>query len=285
MEQPEQKQLAITQAPFRDLSLAEIQNVAKALFASGIFKDTGDAAVAFAKILAGQEMGLGPFSAMQEISFISGKPNLSATAKAAKIKESGKYNYRVVEIDNTHCILEFSEYGKPVGTIEYNEEMAKLGGEYNRNQNYRSHPDDMYFAGALRKGQRRFAPDALSGIATYDREEFVEGQVIYPEGQKEDKGKSEPTPEPIVDAPEAAPEPEETKPTQVTPAQLRRIMAILRSKNITNPSEQKDMIYDLAKVKSRTELTTESASDLIAKLEDLEVHEEPVPEGFDDDEA
>jgi hypothetical protein len=274
----EDKQLQLTQPRFRDLSLAEIQNVSKALFASGIFTDTRSQAVAFAKILAGQEFGLGPFAAMQEISFINGKPNLSATAKAAKIKESTKYDYRVVELDNKHCKLEFTQHDKVIGTVVYDEEMAKTGGEYSRNANYKTHPDDMYFAGALRKGQRRYAPDALNGIATYDREEFVEAEVVEP-GFSTNRVKVEempPVPEPSGKATDfsnesyqnftSEPTQPEPEPERVRPMQLRKIMAILKDKGITDAEQQKALIYHLGGVQSRTELTVEMADAIIDVL-------------------
>lgn len=173
------KELAVTPANnYLGMELADIKNVAQVMFASGIFKDLRDTNMAFAKILAGQEMGITPFAALQEITFINGKPSLSATSKAAKIKQSGKYDFKIVELDAKHCILEFFEHGKSRGKVEYNEEMAKLGGEYSRNPNYKTHPDDMYYAGAVRKGQKRYAPDALSGVSTYDPEEWTEGEIV-----------------------------------------------------------------------------------------------------------
>lgn len=245
---------------FRDLSLADIQNVAKVLFSSGIFKDTTDANIAFAKILAGQEMGLGPFASMQEISFISGKPSLSSTAKAAKIKESGKYDFDIVELDSQHCILKFYQNGKARGTVEYNEAMAKLSGAYNRNPNYKTNPDDMYFAGAIRKGQRRFAPDALNGIATYDKEELnevTEAEVVETAAREE----------PVIGS--TAPEPEKyglnDEPT-VTAPQIRAIYAHLKDKGVTDRESAKAIVYKLGQVQSTNDLTRAKANEVIAAI-------------------
>jgi hypothetical protein len=159
------------------LEYSTMKLVAQALAATGIFDDAKDINIAFAKIMAGQEMGITPFKAMQEISFIKGKHNLSATAKAAAIKSSGKYNYRVLSWDTKHCEIEFYEYGQPVGTIDYTEADAKSEGVYDRNQQYKINPKAMYFAGAIRKGQRAYARDAVNGIATYDDEEMARVEV------------------------------------------------------------------------------------------------------------
>src|SRR6266516_1782740 len=178
------KELAI--APERQnylgLDFAQIKNVAQALALSGIFEDAKDANVAFAKVLAGQEMGLTPFQSLREISFIKGKPNVSANVKAAKIKASGKYNYRVISWDTKHCEIEFYEAGKPIGKVDYTESDAKDSGVYDRNQQYKLNPKAMYFAGAIRQGQRAYCPDTMGGIPTYDREELeiVEGEMVEP---------------------------------------------------------------------------------------------------------
>lgn len=251
-------------ANYLGLGFTDIKNVATALFASGIFKDVRDANVAFAKILAGQEMGLTPFAAMQEISFINGKPSLSANAKAAKVKQSGKYDYKIVELDGTHCVLEFSQNGKSQGKVEYTEDMAKLGGEYNRNPNYKTHPDDMYFAGAMRKGQKRFAPDATGGISTYDREEWVDGEIIEPVPEPMPPG-MDVVAEALADIDKAL--------TPITPAQRNKIFAILGTdKGIKDKEAQKRIIQAMVKsefdleIESTNELTKEQANDLIEKL-------------------
>lgn len=257
---------------YLDLDLAEIRNVATALAASGIFKDASQANIAFAKILAGQEIGLTPFKAMQELSFINGRPSLSASAKAAAIKSHPKYDYKVVELDDKHCILEFFEWNKSVGKVEFNEEMAKTGGEYNRNPNYKTHPDDMYFAGALRKGQRRHAPDALNGVATYDREELIidESDVVDVTSPKREVPAMPANGDWVQEPGEIAPKPEEVtpppEPAKVDPKQLRQIMAQLKEHGITEPESQKQIVYNMGQVKSRTELTYDSAQDIIDRL-------------------
>ena len=84
-----------------DLSdLSELTGVARLLAASGYFetadretaekKGNFEQAVAqlATKILAGREMGLGPFAAVQGIHVIKGRPALSANLIAAAIKAS-----------------------------------------------------------------------------------------------------------------------------------------------------------------------------------------------------
>lgn len=279
----ENKELAAPANNYLGLGFADIKNVAQALSATGIFEDAKDAGVAFAKILAGQEMGLTPFKAMQEISFIKGKPSLSSNAKAAAIKTSGRYNYEVRSWDNTHCEIEFFENGKSKGKIDYTQADAKLAGVYDRNPNYKTNPKAMYFAGAIRQGQRAFCPDATNGISTYDREEIIEAQVVEPVAETQAPDANSPAPIPDKPSPAkpeveiAATEPESDRATAV---QLRKIMALTRDIVGSDPDNQKAFVYSLAQVESRTEITKSKANDLIYRLENPSEEDQEMIEFF-----
>ena len=97
----------------RQNDLAELTGIAKLLAASGYFDAKGTAEQAVAqlatKILAGREMGLGPFAAVQGIHVIQGRPALSANLIASAIKSSPKYDYRVRQLSADICELEFFE--------------------------------------------------------------------------------------------------------------------------------------------------------------------------------
>ena len=60
-------------------------------------KGNGEQAIAqlATKILAGQEMGYGPFASVQGIHVIQGKPTMSANLMASAVKNSARYDYRV----------------------------------------------------------------------------------------------------------------------------------------------------------------------------------------------
>ena len=97
----------------RQNDLAELTGIARLLAASGYFDAKGSSEMAIAqvatKIMAGREMGLGPFAAVQGIHVIQGRPALSANLIAAAIKASPKYDYRVVELTAETCEIEIFE--------------------------------------------------------------------------------------------------------------------------------------------------------------------------------
>ena len=81
-----------------------MQSMAKVMVESGFFSDVKQVAQAMVKIQAGREIGLAPFAAMSGIHVIQGKPVLGANLIATLVKNSGRYNYRVKQADNT-CLL------------------------------------------------------------------------------------------------------------------------------------------------------------------------------------
>ena len=88
----------------------DLENVAKAMVSSGYFTDSTKISQAIVKIMAGREIGIGPFSSMNGIHIIQGKPAFGANIMAGKVKSSGRYNYRVTEMTDAVCSIEFMEY-------------------------------------------------------------------------------------------------------------------------------------------------------------------------------
>ena len=74
-------------------NISELMTIGKAMSASGYFNDAKDANQAIVKILAGREMGFGPFAAMSDIHIIQGKPVVGANLMAAAVKSHPKYDY------------------------------------------------------------------------------------------------------------------------------------------------------------------------------------------------
>ena len=100
-------------------TLDDAQKAANAMAMSGFFADTKTASQAIVKILAGQELGFGPFASMTGVAIINGKPAIGANLQAAAIKRTGKYNYRVIEMTDQAVELEFYESGKAVGRSKF----------------------------------------------------------------------------------------------------------------------------------------------------------------------
>ena len=158
-------------------SLDEIERVAVCCAESGYYKDVRDASQAVVKMLAGREMGIGPIRALSEIHIIEGKPCASATAIAANVKKSGRYDFRVRERSNERCELEFFERGPgpegyvAVGTVGWTLEDAQRAGLSGK-ANWKKYPRAMLFARALTEGVRTFCPDAAGGVV-YTPEELM----------------------------------------------------------------------------------------------------------------
>jgi hypothetical protein len=171
----------------RQSDLAELTGIAKLLAASGYFDAKGTAEQAVAqlatKILAGREMGLGPFAAVQGIHVIQGRPALSANLIASAIKSSPKYDYRVRRLDPDTCKLEFFERVggrlEPLGVSTFTAADARAAGT----QNMVKFARNMLFARAISNGARWYCPDLFAGSAVYVPEELGaqvddEGNVI-----------------------------------------------------------------------------------------------------------
>lgn len=166
---------------------AEIMVLGKVLQMSGYFTDVRDQAQAVTKILYGRELGFSPIIAMSGIHIIEGKPALSANLLAATIKRSGKYNYRVKEWDDQHCVITFKEKveGKweDVGDSSFSIEDAKRARVKFEGakgpSGWTKFPKAMLFARALSQGERAYCPD-VSACTLYVPEEL--GAVVNENG-------------------------------------------------------------------------------------------------------
>lgn len=150
---------------------SESKEMAAVGFRSNLFADLKDEAQAVVKVMAGRELGIGPFASLENISIVQGRVTLGYTLVGALVKRGGKYNYRVKRKDKEGCIIEFSENGKVVGESSFLKEDAERAGLASK-KNWRDYPSNMYFARALCNGARQFCPDALNGIAVYDPDEM-----------------------------------------------------------------------------------------------------------------
>lgn len=144
----------ITTMPVNDIMV-----MAKTFAESGMFTDTKDMAKAFVKIQAGQEIGVAPFQAMTGIHIIQGKPTVGAGIMASKVKGSGKYDYRVLQQDETACVLEFFQGKESLGKSSFTLEDAKKAGT----QNITKFPRNMLFARAISNGIKWYTPDVFLG--------------------------------------------------------------------------------------------------------------------------
>lgn len=177
------------------VSMDDAERAAKAMSASGFFADARQASQAIVKILAGQELGFGPFASMTGVSIIQGKPVLGANLLAAAVKRTGKYNYRVLEMTDQACELAFYEGGLLVGQSRFTMDDARKAGVADK-PTWKQYPRNMLFARALSNGQRWYAPDIFNGATVYTPEELgatvdgetgeiIDAQAVEPEPQPE----------------------------------------------------------------------------------------------------
>jgi hypothetical protein len=144
--------------------LDEFQKAAKLFYESGMFSDTKSAAQCFVKIMAGAELGIPPFTAMNAFHVIQGKPVMTANTIAARLKSSGKYNYRITEKTGERCAIDFYEGKDKVHTEVWDAKRAQRAGVKNMDK----YPEAMLFARCITAGARAIAPDVVGQFYTPD---------------------------------------------------------------------------------------------------------------------
>ncbi len=149
------------------LPLGDLMSMGKAFAESGMFPDSTKAAQAIVKIQAGQEMGISPFASMSGIHMIKGKPTIGANIMASCVKRSGKYNYKVKEMTDKICSIDFYEGEENIGNSTFTIEDAKKAGT----QNLEKFPRNMLFARAISNGVKWFTPDVFE-MPVYTPEEM-----------------------------------------------------------------------------------------------------------------
>jgi hypothetical protein len=195
---------------------------------SGYFKDAADASKAAVKVLAGAELGIGPIDSMTGINIVEGKPTLSADLEAKAVKRSKRYNYRVIELSDQRCVIEFYEFGELVGVETFTVDDAKRAQLLGK-RNWQQYPKNMLFARALSNGVAFHCPD-VTALRIYTPDELGDEddhggtaatgatpiRSVDHHPSPEDPAPQSPTPEDDVPAPTATPEsvPEPEPPNQ-----------------------------------------------------------------------
>lgn len=171
----------------QQLPMSEIQTISKTFYESGLFSDTKSAAQAMVRILAGQEIGIPPFAAMSGIHIIQGKPTIGAGLIASRVKGSGKYDYKVLEMTDKICTIEFFQGGASIGKTSFSIEDAKKAGTKNLDK----FPRNMLFARCISNGVKFYCPDVFSGPVYVPEEmqnitEDIKHEVIEPDTKAEE---------------------------------------------------------------------------------------------------
>lgn len=160
-------------------SMDDVERAAKAMSASGFFPDSKQFAQAIVKVLAGRELGFGAFASMTGVAVIQGKPVIGANLLAAAVKQTGKYNYRVIKHTDQECEIAFFEGNQQVGVSTFTMKDAQAAGLVGKD-NWKKYPRNMLFARAIANGQKWYAPDVFNGVTVYTPDEM--GATVDDEG-------------------------------------------------------------------------------------------------------
>lgn len=161
-----------------DEEFDRVWRMAKALAASGMFKDVTQAEQAFGRILLGRDLGLTPTQALMSVDVVRGNVQVRSVRLAAWVKQHPNYDYAVVEHDEDHCVIDFYEKGEKAGESAYSIADAKNAGIWNANGPWKAHPRNMVFARAMSNGVKWFCPDVTGGIPVYSEADSFESTAV-----------------------------------------------------------------------------------------------------------
>jgi hypothetical protein len=149
------------------------QRTARLMVESGLFADIKGVterqaiAQAFVKIALGRSMGLSVGESMTGIDIIQGRPAISAQIRAARMTRAG-FSWDILKIDDQGCWLLLKKDGKPIingeekpAIVSFTTDDAKRAGLAGKD-NYQKYKPDMFFARAVTRAQRWYAPGVLS---------------------------------------------------------------------------------------------------------------------------
>ncbi len=188
---PDGAQLALNGHSQRPLARIEPRDLdpfqlAEFFARSGFFPDLRDASQALVKILAGAEIGVGPFAAMTGIHVIQGKPVIGANLMATMVKNSRNYEYRVAELTDDVCeLIGYQLNGdtwEEIGRSRFDTQDAQRAGLLTgKNQHtWKSYARNMRFSRALSNLVRWHMAGLFGGASVYTPDEFdleVDGET------------------------------------------------------------------------------------------------------------
>lgn len=145
-----------------------MMQVAEALVSSGFLPQSiKTSAQAVAIILAGRELGIGPWQAVQTINVIQGKPTVSPQLMLALINQSGQLEDLIIEGDSKQCEVTMKRKGRHTHSEMFTfEDATKLG--LSSKDNYRKQPAIMLRWRAVAACARVVFPDVILGLYTPD---------------------------------------------------------------------------------------------------------------------
>lgn len=182
-------------------SFNEALVIAKNFAESGLFSTERGAMTptqVLVAVQAGAELGVPPYAAVTGIHVIKGKPTIGAGLLGSLVRDSGRYDYKILENTDDMCRIEFwgcrpmtGNKWERLGESKFSKQDAQRAGT----QNMGKFPANMLLARAMSNGVKWFCPDVTKAS-------------VYVPGEIEDGVHT-------VDAPYVSIDPE--TPTEVTP--------------------------------------------------------------------
>lgn len=152
------------------LALPEIFQLAEVLIPTGFLpesiKTPGQAA---AIILKGQELGIPPLYALNNISIVKGKQVCQAELMLCLIyRDQGDQAVKILETSDRVCRVRYRRRGGDPGDLAFTIEEAAQAGLIARNPTYKTYPAAMLRARAISAAARIAFPDSIAGMYTPD---------------------------------------------------------------------------------------------------------------------
>ena len=272
----EPRSMADIDAPITGGEIGVLFRLAKGLALSGMFKDARQAEQAFAKLIFGRDLGVSATAAMTGIHIVEGKPEMSANLQAAKVKGSGKYDYRVLKLDNEECSIEFGLGEAPrrngdgewlpwsgsLGVSDFAMRDAVRAGLVLRDgEDYKAapkkstgwvfYPRNMLFARAMSNGVAFHCPDVTNGIRVYAEGEVVQAVAV--------ETSEEPADAEVVSEPTS-----ETASDHITPEQLAQLTESLQEAGVDDNTLT--MLLTSVGVDCTEDLTQDTLAELLKAI-------------------
>lgn len=156
--------------------------IGEVLARSGYFTDAKAAAQAAVKVMAGEELGIGPVAAMNGIHVVKGKPALSAALMVALVNRTGTMRVIVKRHTDTECALALVltatgvEIGESVFTIADAAQAGLAGSD-----TWKQYPRNMLYARAASNLVRWHCPEVTMG-PVYTPEELGADVTVTQDG-------------------------------------------------------------------------------------------------------
>lgn len=158
-----------------NMSLANIVALSKLASRGGMSDPKGAEGLAIRAVF-GVQMGFTPVEGMQGLYLIEGKPVVGAQLLSKRVKESPKYDYRVIEHSNKKCEIEGFEIvdgrRESLGKASFTIEQAAAAGLAGR-QVWKAYPENMLFARAMANLHRWHMPDLIGSPFYTEGEDIV----------------------------------------------------------------------------------------------------------------